>query len=224
MCVLSSISAQLRPVPDTTLSEEVHEMPRTNDPKNGDDKNNADVDVEALQKPVFDPHPPIEASVAAIEAVQAVWGKRGRYFIIAGLAMTMIMYELDNSTVYVYQNYATPAFNSISLLGTLSTARVIVFAVIKPPIAKLSNIIGRGEAYILTISCYLLSYILCTSAKSINVYAAGYTFYCISGSGTNIMNEIIISDITTARWRGFGIGISFRSSSYLGVLSLSLKA
>lgn len=123
--------------------------------------------------------------------------------------MMMIMYELDNSTVYVYQNYATSAFNSISLLGTLGTAGVIIFAVIKPPIAKLSNIIGRGETYILTISCYLLSYILCASAKSINAYAAGYIFYCIGQSGTNIMNDIIISDITTAKWRGFGIGISF---------------
>lgn len=116
---------------------------------------------------------------------------------------------MDNSTVYIYQNYATSAFNEISLLGTLGTAGVIVFAVIKPPIAKLSNVIGRGETYILTISCYILSYILCASSKLINAYAAGYIFYCIGQSGTNIMNDIIISDITTARWRGLGIGLSF---------------
>lgn len=117
--------------------------------------------------------------------------------------------ELDNSTVYVYQQYSTSSFNSLSLIASLSTAGTIVFAVIKPPIAKLSNIIGRGETYILTISCYLLSYILCASAKTINQYAAGYIFYCVGQSGTNIMNDIIISDISTARWRGLAIGISF---------------
>lgn len=84
MGILSSISAQLQPVPDTVDSEEVHEMPRIIDLNNGDNKNDADVDVEALQKPSFDPHPPVEAGVAAVEAVQAVWGKRGRYLIIAG--------------------------------------------------------------------------------------------------------------------------------------------
>lgn len=84
MGILNSISAQLRPVPDTIHSEEIHEMPRAVDSKNGDDKNDAEFDVEALHKPVFDPHPPVEAGVAAVEAVQAVWGKRGRYFIIAG--------------------------------------------------------------------------------------------------------------------------------------------
>lgn len=123
--------------------------------------------------------------------------------------MMMIVYELDNTTVYVYQNYSTSSFNKLSLVASLGTAGSIIFAVVKPPIAKLSNIIGRGETYLFTISCYILSYIMCASAKSINVYAAGYVFYCIGQSGTNIMNDIIISDISTARWRGLAIGVSF---------------
>ncbi|KUJ12625.1 MFS general substrate transporter [Mollisia scopiformis] len=209
MGFMKSVTAQLRPVPEVFDSEEVHEMPQTGHAQNTEDKNDGDVDVEAIQKPVFNPQSNVESGVARVEAVQAVWGKRGRYMIIAGLAVMMIMYELDNSTVYIYQNYATSAFNEISLLGTLGTAGVIVFAVIKPPIAKLSNIIGRGETYVLTISCYILSYILCASSKSINSYAAGYIIYNIGQSGTNIMNDIIISDITTARWRGLGIGVSF---------------
>ena len=47
------------------------------------------------------------------------------------------------------------------------------------------------------------------SAKSVNTYAAGFVFYNIGQSGTNIMNDIVISDITTARWRAFAIGLSF---------------
>ena len=61
----------------------------------------------------------------------------------------------------------------------------------------------------MTISFYVLSYILMASAKTINTYAAGVVFYTIGQSGTNIMNDIIISDISTARWRGFAIGVSF---------------
>jgi len=81
--------------------------------------------------------------------------------------------------------------------------------VVKPPIAKLSNIIGRAETYILAISCYIMAYILCASAKSINSYAVGYIFYAIGQSCLNIMNDILISDISTARQRGLAIGISF---------------
>jgi len=123
--------------------------------------------------------------------------------------MMMMMYEMDNSTVWTYQNYAISDFNSISMLASLSTAGTIIFAVIKPPIAKLSDIIGRGETYIFTISCYVLSYICCSTATSINGYAAGYILHNIAQSGTNIMNDIMISDISSARWRGLAIGISF---------------
>jgi hypothetical protein len=53
------------------------------------------------------------------------------------------------------------------------------------------------------------SYILCASAKTINAYAASYIFYCVAQFGTNIMNDIIISDISSANWRGLAIGVSF---------------
>ena len=95
--------------------------------------------------------------------------------------------ELDNSTVYTYSNYATSAFSKLSALGTLNTATTILFAVVKPPIAKLSNVIGRGQTFCGTICCYLLAYILMASSKTFGVYAAGLVFYNIGQSGTNVM-------------------------------------
>lgn len=78
----------------------------------------------------------------------------------------------------------------------------------KPPLVKISNVIGRGETYMLAITCYVISYILMASASTIDTYAAGTVFNTIGQSGTNIVNDIIISDITTARWRALvAIGI-----------------
>ncbi|KAH7029908.1 siderochrome-iron transporter [Microdochium trichocladiopsis] len=136
-------------------------------------------------------------NLTSIEAAQKVWGKTGRRLV------------LDNSTVYTYGNYATSDFDSLSLLGTLSTANTIIFAVCKPPLAKLSDAIGRGQVLTLCVACYLLSYILKTTATSIGAYAAGGIFYAIGQSGTNVMTNVLISDITTFRHRGFAIGISY---------------
>jgi len=111
--------------------------------------------------------------------------------------------------VYVYNNYSTSEFNALSTLASLGTANTIIFAIVKPPVAKISNIIGRGQTYLVTVSFYIISYIVMASAKDINSYAAGMVLYGIGQSGTNTMNDIVISDITTARWRGFGIGVSF---------------
>ncbi|KAM3084814.1 hypothetical protein ACMFMG_003264 [Clarireedia jacksonii] len=190
MAILDSIKRQFQPSPKIETAEGISVV------TNGKEKEGIDV-----EKPVSDGPVAVESGVVRVEVMQAVWGRNGRWILIAG--------ELDNSTVYIYQTYATSSFNQLQYLSTLATAGSLIFAVIKPPIAKLSNIIGRGETYILTISCYLLSYVLCASAKSIHAYAAGYIFYCVGQSGTNIMNDIIISDITNARWRALGIGISF---------------
>lgn len=85
----------------------------------------------------------------------------------------------------------------------------IVFAVAKPPIAKISNVVGRAEAYSFCIGNYLLGYILCASANSFGVYAGGFIFANLGMTGANILNDIIIADITSMRSRAFAIGISF---------------
>lgn len=95
------------------------------------------------------------------------------------LPLIVFASELDNSTVYIYNNYSTSQFNALSKLATLSTATTIIFAVIKPFIAKLSNILGRGQTLMITISFYLLAYILMASSTSINAYAAGMVFYSV---------------------------------------------
>ena len=50
-----------------------------------------------------------------------------------------------------------------------------------------------GETYLLTISCYLLSYILCASSATVDVYAGGAMFYAVGQSGTQILDQIIAS-------------------------------
>lgn len=64
-------------------------------------------DIE-VQSPVYVPE---NSGVARIEAIQSVWGKHGKKFIIAGLAMSMVIYELDNTTVYTYYIYAQSHFH-----------------------------------------------------------------------------------------------------------------
>lgn len=117
--------------------------------------------------------------------------------------------QFDNALLYNYRNYATSSFNKVSSLGALGTASGIIFAVAKPPIAKLSDVIGRGETYALLVSCMVLSYILSASSKTFNAYAAGSIIYSLGQTGVNVMNDILISDFTEMRWRSFAIGLSF---------------
>ncbi|KAL1303078.1 hypothetical protein AAFC00_006522 [Neodothiora populina] len=147
--------------------------------------------------------------VTEAEGAKAVFGKYGRYLLWASLSLVMIVYEFDNSTVYVYQSYAPSTYDALSNKAALSTAAIIVAAVTKPPIAKISDVIGRASTYSFTISCYVLSYILCSGSSNFATYAVGVVVYSIGQAGTNILNDLIISDNTTARWRTFGLAVSF---------------
>ncbi|KAI2463886.1 MFS general substrate transporter [Annulohypoxylon bovei var. microspora] len=173
----------------------------------GEEANAEQTNIDSEKQ--FTSNVPVETGTTTIEAVQAIWGKRGRWLVIVGLCLIMIVYEIDNSTVYIYRNYASSEFEELSKLATLSTASTIIFAITKPPVAKLSNVIGRGGTYFIAILFYILAYIIMASAKSFNAYAAGSVFYSIGQSATNLMNDIVIADLTTARYRAFGIALSF---------------
>ncbi|TRM65710.1 major facilitator superfamily domain-containing protein [Schizophyllum amplum] len=198
MTVLQSIAAQFKQLPS-----EVSPGPSVKE-KDSDveEKASAEVHIHVADGDHA-------AGVAGIEAMQVVWGTKGRWILIAGLALMMVIFELDNSTVYNYQTFATSSFSSLSKLSAISTAQTLVSAVIKPVVAKLSDVIGRGESYLLTISCYILSYILCASSATVDIYAGGAMFYAIGQSGTQVLDQIIIADISNQRWRGFAIGSSY---------------
>lgn len=53
------------------------------------EKNEADIDVE-LQKPDILSRDDVDTGVEQVEANQAVWGKTGKYIIIADLRMVPI--------------------------------------------------------------------------------------------------------------------------------------
>ncbi|KAL3458284.1 putative transporter [Aspergillus heterothallicus] len=123
--------------------------------------------------------------------------------------MIMVIYELDNATVGTYRNFASSDFKQLGMLATLNTAASIISAVGKPPIAKLSDVLGRGEAYCISITFYILSYVLCASSQSFNTYAGGYVFYSLGQAGTSILNSTIVSDLSSMRWRGFVYNILY---------------
>ncbi|OAP63761.1 hypothetical protein AYL99_02988 [Fonsecaea erecta] len=134
--------------------------------------------------------------------LNAAWGTHGRWWMWTGIALMWTIFELDYTTIYNYQNYAASDFGEIALLGALTTVGTIVSAVLKPPLAKVSDVMGRAETYAVVIVCYVVSYILCASARGFGQYTGGYIVYSVGQTGMQILNQIIVADITSSRWRG----------------------
>lgn len=89
------------------------------------------------------------SKISNIEALQKVWGRRGRYLVIVGVALSMMVHEIGSTTIFSSRPYALSAYNSVSLSTTLLTAGTILFAVCKALYAKLADVIWRGETYLI---------------------------------------------------------------------------
>lgn len=85
----------------------------------------------------------------------------------------------------------------------------MIFAVIKPLIAKLSDVFGRGEMYPFFLTLFVVALILCAKSPTYSGYAAGYIMHSIAQSGVNTMNDILVTDVSSARQRGLAVQIQF---------------
>ncbi|KIV95602.1 hypothetical protein PV10_03233 [Exophiala mesophila] len=190
----ASVGNAARPSTDTTMS---HVEP----PQLADEEMNV-ADKEDTASPSES-----DSETESQRLMDVAWGRRGKLYMWIGIALIWTIFELDHATIYNYQNYAASDFGEVALLGALTTAGTIISAVLKPPIARISEVAGRAETYIAVVLFYIVSYILCASAQSFAQYAGGYVAYCIGQTGMQILNQVIVADITSSRWRGLANGL-----------------
>lgn len=112
-------------------------------------------------------------------------------------------YSLEGQTTTSLSVYATSAFNDHSLIATVYVVQAVVNAVVKPPMAKISNVFGRLEAFAISILLYVLGYIQAAAAPNIQTFAASQIFYSAGFTGLLITQQIFIADTSDLTWRVF---------------------
>ncbi|KAK8865789.1 hypothetical protein IAR55_000936 [Kwoniella newhampshirensis] len=145
--------------------------------------------------------------VSKVEAAQAVWGPKSQWFLFIGIALSSYIYSLDGTTTYQYLSYATSSVLHHSVAGTISTANAIIIAVGKPLMAKLADVIGRGETFIVVTILYVVGYIVIATANDVGQIAGGQVIYSFGYTGLQMLQQIVIADMTTLRWRGLVTGL-----------------
>ncbi|KAK4703700.1 hypothetical protein P7C70_g2520, partial [Phenoliferia sp. Uapishka_3] len=152
-------------------------------------------------QPAEPSHFDTQAGVLKVVSAQRVWGPKSKICLWAGVALVAYVYSLDGTTTYQYQAYATSSFDSHSLLGAIVTAQAIVLAVMKPIAAKFSDTLGRAETYALATLFYVLGYIVLASCSTVNTYAGGAILYEVGYASVQILQQLVIGDVTSLRWR-----------------------
>lgn len=102
----------------------------------------------------------------------------------------------------MFLNYATSeSFGKHSLQSTISTVTAVFQAMAQPPIAKCADGFGRFRTYFGCVFFYVLGYIIVASSNGIVTYAVGNSIYVIGITGLFFLQNIIVADLSSTRYR-----------------------
>ncbi|KAL7904426.1 MFS general substrate transporter [Trichoderma velutinum] len=118
-------------------------------------------------------------------------------FIWFGMFLLAIAVSLAGQTVVSYQPYALSEFNAHSMLAVIGTIQYILYAIVKPALARAANIWGLLEAFSLSIAAILVGFAINAASQNIGGLAAGQIFYTIGQVGIQFLQQILVAEITT---------------------------
>lgn len=139
--------------------------------------------------------------VSRIEVVREKMSQKVFWIFAASIFLTAWVACLDSSTTYNYQPSATSSFSRHSMLSTLQIANSVIGAVCKPFIAKISDLSSRPFTYFVVLLMYVIGFVVTACSPTISAYVIGSVFIAIGQSGINLMNSVLVADMTTLKWR-----------------------
>lgn len=99
-------------------------------------------------------------------------------------------------------SYVASAFKMHSLTSATGVMASIISGLTKLPLAKLIDIWGRPQGYLVMVGSSTLGLILMAACNSVELYAAAQIFYWIGHLGTEYVISVFIADTSTLKNRG----------------------
>ncbi|KAI0443848.1 siderophore iron transporter mirC [Xylaria telfairii] len=146
------------------------------------------------ERPVSNGSGETQEGVKQIEAISMVWSKWGLIAAYFGIFLMAFTTSLEGQVTYSVVAFATSSFSSHSLIATVYVIQGVVNAVIKPPMAKIADVFGRLEAFMICIFLYVLGYIQMAASGNVQTFAAAQIFYSAGSTGLQILQQVFIAD------------------------------
>ncbi|KAL9554474.1 hypothetical protein MBANPS3_002804 [Mucor bainieri] len=119
------------------------------------------------------------------QASRSVMSKTDKILVFSG-----------QSAVYALTPTITSMFQANNISGVLTTVLSILQTALQPMYSKLSDMIGRAEAYTISIVFFIVSFIIMACAQNYDTLIGGQVIYAFGFSGTLVLGPILIGDMT----------------------------
>ncbi|GAA5857421.1 hypothetical protein JCM5353_004053 [Sporobolomyces roseus] len=151
--------------------------------------------------------------VVGVEAMAryAAASKKGKYSLWC-LALLIFILQwvaaMASSMTGSLSVYATSSFQQHSSgLSALSVATSIIGSVALPFLSKLSDVFGRPHVYSVCMIFQVVGYIISLKSPTLAAYVVGNVLSQIGSSGFDLLNTIIMADLTPLRYRALAMGL-----------------
>ncbi|KAH9486188.1 MFS siderochrome iron transporter 1 [Psilocybe cubensis] len=157
--------------------------------------------------------PDAQAGVKKIEAVTTVWTKGALYLAYTMIWIIYFVDSMQQSTTTTLTPYVTSSFGKHSTISATGIVSGIVGGLVKLPLAKVLDIWGRPQGYLMMIVLLTVGLVMMAGCNNVETYAAAQVFYWVGYNGLTYTLGIFIADTSTLRNRSFMF--AFATSPYL---------
>ncbi|KAH8589637.1 siderophore iron transporter mirB [Bisporella sp. PMI_857] len=154
-----------------------------------------------------------QIGVQKIEAVTLTWSKKGLAALLILIWVLFLTNGFRISILYNLMPYVTSSFQSHSLLTVINIVASAMSAAVYIPMAKMLDVWGRAEGFLLMVGCSTLGLILMAASNGLAMFCAADVFYSVGFAGLIYSIVVLAADATNLRNRG--LAFAFTSSPYM---------
>ncbi|KAF2753109.1 MFS general substrate transporter [Pseudovirgaria hyperparasitica] len=166
-----------------------------------------DSDVEALEKE------DVQYGVKAVEATAIVWSRNALIGAYAAIFLVFFVNSFLQQTSYTFTLYVTSSFALHELTATTAVMSQIIGGVVRLPLAKLIDIVGRTEGYLAALTCATIGLIMMAACNGVELYAAAQVFYWVGYNCMGYTLDVFIADTSSLKSRG--LMFAFTTAPYI---------
>ncbi len=123
------------------------------------------------------------------------------------------MLAFSSGIVSTLTPYVTSSFQMHSLTATTSIISSLIGGLFKIPYAKILDIWGRPQAFLIMVSSITLGLVMMAGCNDVKTYCAAQVFYSVGYTGIDFSMTIFVADTSKLRNRAFML--AFTASPYL---------
>ncbi|KAL2827953.1 siderophore iron transporter mirA [Aspergillus cavernicola] len=162
----------------------------------------------------------LQAGVHKAEMLRKGWTRQGLIITFTGLFLATLVNNLGDYSIQVYVPYATSSFKQHSAMSAARVVGNITRIAAYPIIAKLGDVFGRAEMFILSILFQAIGSAIYAACKNVSQYIAGGIFEAIGSTGFSLTQQVFVADVTNlidrAVWSTLPDSLTVIPALYLG--------